>query len=121
MYEWGRLSVSADPPQHLSPSAVGAWREVVAGREQAGFAPLEAPIVEMIAVQLARMRDAAARVDGEGLLIADPKGNPVPHPALEVERAAGEQLRRLLGEMATTAKRSAPIAGPKPVELEAIR
>ena len=106
MYEWGRLSVSADPPAHLSPSAVGAWGEVVAGREQAGLAPLEAPIVEMIAVQLARMRDAAARVDAE---------------ALEVERAAGEQLRRLLGEMATTAKRSAPIAGPKPVELEAIR
>ena len=87
-------------PAHLSASASAAWTEI--DRDVTG---LEAAIVEMVAVQIGRMRDAASRVDKEGLLIADQKGAPIPHPALEVERAAQEQLRKLLGDLPAAPKK----------------
>jgi rRNA processing protein Gar1 len=70
--------------------------DIVIDRISQGLPELPAPILEAAAIHLGRLRDAAGRVDEEGLLIADAKGNPVPHPALEIERQAAEQLRRLL-------------------------
>jgi hypothetical protein len=39
------------------------------------------------------MRDAQSRIDREGLVVADVKGNPVPHPALAIEKAAQIEVR----------------------------
>ena len=39
------------------------------------------------------MRDAQARIDAEGLIVADAKGNPIPHPAIALERAAQSEVR----------------------------
>jgi hypothetical protein len=39
------------------------------------------------------MRDAQTRIDREGLVVADAKGNPIPHPALAIEKAAQVEVR----------------------------
>lgn len=43
--------------------------------------------------QVARLREAQRRVSIEGLVIADPKGNPVPHPAIQIEKQAQAEIR----------------------------
>lgn len=53
----------------------------------------DVPAVEAFCAQVVRMRDAQARVDAEGLVVADAKGLPVPHPALALELAASTELR----------------------------
>lgn len=50
--------------------------------------------LEAMATQVARLREARWRVDEEGAIIADPKGNAIPHPALAIERAAQAELRQ---------------------------
>lgn len=54
--------------------------------------------LEAMAVQVARARDAQARIDAEGLVVAGSKGEPVPHPALAIERAAQAEIRRIAAE-----------------------
>ncbi|AXC38083.1 terminase small subunit [Gordonia phage Nadeem] len=49
--------------------------------------------IEAFAAQAARAREARRRIDSEGLIVEDGKGFPVPHPALELERAASRELR----------------------------
>lgn len=82
--------VKADPPGHLSDLAKAAWMGLVTGWESAA----ELTSLETAAVQLARARDAQARIDAEGMIIAGPKGEPVTHPALAVERAAQAEVRK---------------------------
>tara|TARA_Y100000310_G_C20366002_1_gene661215 strand:- start:67 stop:330 length:264 start_codon:yes stop_codon:yes gene_type:complete len=84
-------------PPHMSEAVASAWEELIADREKLGLPMLKPGVGEAAAVQLVRMRDASKRIEAEGLLVADGKGNPVAHPALEVERLAQEHLRRLLG------------------------
>jgi phage terminase small subunit len=49
--------------------------------------------LEALCVQVVRMRDAAARINAEGMIVADVKGAPVPHPAISIERGAQSQVR----------------------------
>ena len=53
----------------------------------------EGPDLEAYCTQVARMRDAQARIDAEGIVVADARGNPVPHPALAIEKAAQVEVR----------------------------
>lgn len=86
------MSDSTDPPSHLSAAAKAAWAEqFLVGQETAASLAL----LESMSVQIARARDAQARIDGEGIVIADPKGNPVPHPAIAIERAAQVEIVKL--------------------------
>ena len=59
----------------------------------AGKPGCEGPDLEAYCVQVSRMRDAQSRIDREGLVVADVKGNPVPHPALAIEKAAQIEVR----------------------------
>ena len=43
---------------------------------------------------VARLRDAQQRLEADGSIIADPKGNPIPHPALAIEKTCGERLQK---------------------------
>jgi phage terminase small subunit len=81
-----------EPPKHLPEDVAQVWLEHLA----AGVPrhKLEAPDFEAYAGQVCRLRDAQRRLANEGLVIADPKGNPVPHPALAIERAAQVELRQ---------------------------
>lgn len=83
-------------PEHLTEEAKAVWRQIVRTRKRDGLAPLNVTTLESVAVLTSRLRDASARIETEGLLIADAKGNPIPHPALEIERVTSEQLRRLI-------------------------
>lgn len=52
------------------------------------------PEFEAFCGVVARLIDAQRRLSSEGPIIADPKGNPIPHPALAIEKSCAEQLRR---------------------------
>lgn len=80
-----------DMPANLSSDAQEVWHEVV----DAHHAPerIVGPDLDAYCVQVARMRDAQARIDAEGLIVADEKGRPVPHPAVELERRAQTEVR----------------------------
>lgn len=51
-------------------------------------------MLEAFCGQVARLRDAQQRIAAEGLIIADPKGNPIPHPAIAIERAAAAEITK---------------------------
>lgn len=55
---------------------------------------IDGPDLEVFCGQVARLRDAQARLAAEGSIIADPKGVPIPHPAIAIERAAQDEIRK---------------------------
>ena len=79
-------------PKHLSAAVAAVWAEVAPELERKRLTSAQ---VEAYCVCVARMRDAQARVDAEGLIIADEKGRPIPHPALVIERACRAELKAL--------------------------
>jgi len=83
--------VSVSAPEHLSPAARAVWDTTVGAHPSPDR--IVGPDLEAYCTQVARMRDAQARVDAEGLIVADAKGNPVPHPAIALERAAQAEVR----------------------------
>ena len=54
--------------------------------------------MEALCTQIRRMRDAAKRIEAEGLVVADPRGNPVAHPGIVVEKGAQAEVRRWLSD-----------------------
>lgn len=54
------------------------------------------PLVEAMASQVDAMRQARALVDADGVMVRDGKQNPIPHPCLELERAAQRTLNDLM-------------------------
>ncbi len=80
-------------PSHLSPAAVAVWDQVVSGHTDTARLEALAPAFEAYCVQVARMRDAQARIDAEGIVVADEKGRPVPHPAIVLEKQAQAEVR----------------------------
>lgn len=79
-------------PERLSGAAREAWDEAI--RQHPAPAAIVGAALEAYCVQVARMRDAQARIDREGVLIADSKGLPAPHPALAIERAASADVAK---------------------------
>ena len=77
-------------PAHLAPDVRAVWVELV---EAYGSERIAGPELDAYCGQVARVRDAQRRIAAEGLVIADPKGNPVPHPAIAIERAAQVEIR----------------------------
>lgn len=92
------------PPAHLSSDAREAWAEVTAASGPT-LSPADAPVLEQYAQAIATARQARQRVDAEGLIVADAKGSPVPHPALSVEAKALDTIRRLAPRFAPKAHR----------------
>lgn len=68
----------------------------------------EVPGFDAYCGQVAIERDAAARIAAEGLVVADAKGTPVPHPALEIQRKAQAEMRAWVPHL-----RGKPKAPPK--------
>lgn len=74
-----------DLPAHLVP----IWEET-APRVR----PMIGPVgLEALCAQIYRMRDAQERITKDGAIVADAKGNPVPHPALAIEKQAQAEVR----------------------------
>jgi P27 family predicted phage terminase small subunit len=79
-------------PDHLPETARVVWDEVVARWGDQSW-KVEGAELEAYCTQIARMRDAQKRVDTEGLIVADEKGRPVPHPGLALEKQAHAEVR----------------------------
>ena len=77
-------------PRHLSAEAKRVWVEIV---ESCGES-VEGPDLEAYVGQVLTLREARRRIAKEGLIVADPKGFPVPHPAIAIERAAQDEIRK---------------------------
>lgn len=78
------------PPPHLPDDVAAVWTELAPGIKPT----LLDPEFEAYCGAVARLRDAQRRIAEEGMIVPDSKANPMPHPALAVEKQAQEQLRR---------------------------
>lgn len=78
----------SEAPAHLPDQTRAIWDELT----EAGYRP--GPGFDAYCGQIAVERDCAARVMREGVVVADAKGQPVPHPALEVQRKAQVEVRQ---------------------------
>lgn len=83
----------SDAPQWLSEPEQVAWHEFAA-RWPTGIPMPDGPEFEAYLGQAARLRQAQQQLAADGLIVADPKGTPVPHPALDIERKAQAELRQ---------------------------
>lgn len=80
------------PPAHLSADAQEAWTEVV--KQHPRPEKITGPALEAYANTIALQRDAEARVQREGQIIADERGTAIPHPAIEIARNARHDVMR---------------------------
>lgn len=80
-------------PDHLPESVRAVWEQVVAAYGD-DSERIEGPDLEAYCGQVAVLRDAQARLASDGLVVADPKGNPLPHPAIAIEKAAQDEIRK---------------------------
>lgn len=94
------------PPQHLSDAAAEAWEQVVTAAG-ATIVPADAPLLEEYAQAITTARAARDRVNADGVIVADARGEAVPHPALTVEAKALDTIRRLAPHFAPKAHRAA--------------
>lgn len=80
-------------PEHLPPDVAAVWTEILE-KYGDGAERIAGPDLEGFCGQVARLRDAQRRLATEGLVIADPKGHPIPHPAIAIERVAQDEIRK---------------------------
>jgi phage terminase small subunit len=83
------MSSTTTKPEHLSDSLSDIWTEM--SQQVRGDTPPSA--LEAICRQVQLMRDCATRIQAEGSVVVDAKGNATEHPAIKIERDAGKQLR----------------------------
>lgn len=77
-------------PAHLPAAEAAIWAEVTARNPDPYIV---GPMLEAYCGQVARLRDAQRRIAAEGLIISDPKGFPIPHPAIAIEKTAQAEIR----------------------------
>lgn len=82
----------SEAPAHLAQPEAQAWEELAA-RWPVGVPMPEGAEFEAYLGQSARLREAQRAIAKDGLIVADVKGAPMPHPALEIERKAQGELR----------------------------
>lgn len=80
-----------EPPDNMPAAAAEIWREIVESNDLAGR--VDRAALEAFCTLMARLREARQRVQDEGMVVTDPRGRVIPHPALTVERQTAEQIR----------------------------
>ncbi len=80
-----------EAPDHLPEPVAEVWREIVASNDLVGNVDRSA--LETFCTLMARLREARKRIEDEGMVVTDPRGRVIPHPALAVERSTAEQIR----------------------------
>lgn len=79
------------PPDTLSEPVAQVWAEIVQVHPRPHA--IVGPALETYCTLVATLREARDRIEREGLVVESPRGEPVPHPALAVERATAKELR----------------------------
>lgn len=79
-------------PAHLPAGVADVWDEVIAAYGE-GFEAIEGPALEAYCGQVAILRDCQRRLATDGTVVEDPKGFPIPHPAIAMERSAQAEIR----------------------------
>ena len=87
-----------EAPAHMSDAARAVWVELTE-------TIVPGPGFDAYCNQVVIERDATARVAAEGLIVADSKGQPVPHPALEIQRRAQAEIRSWSGKFKAVYRR----------------
>lgn len=92
-----------EPPAYLPDDAQEFWRDSVATLIEVGIIDrVDAPALEALATQYARMRQANRVVASEGHFARGSTGQLVQHPALKIEREATAMFMRLAEHYALT-------------------
>src|SRR4051794_759408 len=85
------------PPAKLPPEARGMWQQL---QQEYGIVDEGGRVVLAAACEaFARMREAQALVDKEGLTVEDRFGQKKPHPAIIVERDMRTQILAALKQL----------------------
>lgn len=79
------------PPDHLPAAVAEVWREIADSNDL--VANVDRTALETYCTMVARVREARQRIEDEGMVVTDPRGRVIPHPALAVERQTAEQIR----------------------------
>lgn len=85
--------IGAEAPGHLPEGVAKAWAEVVSAYGE-GWEAIAGPSLEAYCGQVSVLRDAQRRIDDEGLVVADPKGFPIPNPSIAIAKSAQEEIRK---------------------------
>lgn len=80
-----------DPPDGMPEPIAVVWREIVATNDFAGR--VDRTALEAYCTMVSRQRQAVERLAAEGMVVTDPRGRVIPHPALTIEREASAQIR----------------------------
>lgn len=80
-------------PDYLPDDVKTVWEQVEAGFSKAAFQRLNKQNLEAYCTQVATMREAQTRVNNEGIIIADAKGDPIEHPAIGIVKRAQAEIR----------------------------
>lgn len=79
------------PPPHLDGDAATIWTEICNAHHDP--ARIVGPDLEAYCGQVAVQRDARKRIAREGMIVADSRGTPTPHPAIQIEQKAQAEIR----------------------------
>jgi len=85
-----RSTQGIEPPAGLAPRLRATWAEVAAAVPDVAIGQLG---LEALVSQVARLRDAQERIEKDGAVILDGKGNAAEHPAIGIERRAQAEIR----------------------------
>lgn len=80
------------PPEYLPADVATAWLQIVTDYGP-GWEAITGPDLEAYAGQVARLRKAQRLLAQAGVLIKK-DGEPQPHPALDIERKAQDEIRK---------------------------
>ena len=78
-----------EKPDHLTEDMIAIWEEM----EPQVRSGTPASAMEALCRQVQLMRDCARRIQSEGSVVMDAKGNASEHPAIKIERDAAKQVR----------------------------
>lgn len=72
------------PPEHLTAEQKAEWQAIVDSLPADYFRPGDVPLLSAFCVASALYKEAAARIQGEGMVLLDSKGRQYAHPVCTV-------------------------------------
>lgn len=91
-------------PTHLPDAGKYLWRKLVPLLEQSGHvSELDRPALEALCISYAHLREAAAAIERDGIIIEGARGVPTRHPAVLVFQSAQNALKMWASEFGLSA------------------